>query len=197
MLSMALDYADEIEHADWIEADLPWVERADAVLRLPGYSEGAGIECRHASRYGAPIYCSVEDLIDDREQLIARRNAKREVADVEAYDREELGTIIDSLNGSRGNDQYRLAERGLKWLTTVLKKNRDYGSSAWERPILAPECSPRVGIRVRMSDKIRRLETLLANPAMAEVCESIDDTFTDLAAYGLLYAACPVEDNQP
>lgn len=107
MLSMSLDYANEVAHADWIEADLPWVERADAVLRLRGYSKGAGIECDHANACGVPVYRAIEDLIDDREQLIARRRSqqaapgKPELSDEEI--RAERGKVYgEPLENHRG-----------------------------------------------------------------------------------------------
>jgi hypothetical protein len=43
-------------HADWMGADLPWVEVADAVLRLPGVSVGADAEVAHARQYGIPVF---------------------------------------------------------------------------------------------------------------------------------------------
>jgi len=48
MLTMRLPGAFDIGHDTWIANDLPWVAVADAVLRLPGESKGADIECEHA-----------------------------------------------------------------------------------------------------------------------------------------------------
>ncbi len=56
MLSMLHPDAYNIEHATWIECDLPWVEVADAVLRLSGESVGADAECEHAERHGVPVF---------------------------------------------------------------------------------------------------------------------------------------------
>jgi hypothetical protein len=50
-------------HADWLGADLPWVEVAHAVLRLPGESVGADAEVAHAERQGIPVYESLAELI--------------------------------------------------------------------------------------------------------------------------------------
>lgn len=102
-----------------------------------------------------------------------------------------LDLISAALSGHRGDDQLRIAEVGLQWVATLLRKNADYGSSAWEKPILAPECSASAAIRVRMSDKINRLATLLANDCEPEVAESIDDTLGDLGSYCLLELARP------
>jgi hypothetical protein len=53
----------ECTHADWLGVDLPWVEVADAVLRLPGESSGADAEVAHARKNGVPVYDDVEELI--------------------------------------------------------------------------------------------------------------------------------------
>ena len=62
MLTMRLPDAFEIPHGTWIANDLPWVAAADAVLRLPGESKGADIECEHASIQGIPVFYDVAEL---------------------------------------------------------------------------------------------------------------------------------------
>lgn len=102
-----------------------------------------------------------------------------------------IALVEQALAGANGPDQERIAVIGMQWLATILAKNSDYGSSAWQTPLLAPECSPGAAIRVRMSDKVRRLERLLTSHACAQVAESIDDTLGDLGAYCLLELARP------
>lgn len=68
---------------------------------------------------------------------------------------------------------------------TLLAKNSNYGDTAGESPILAPSLEPDVAIRVRMSDKISRLRTLLSGER-DKVGESLRDTYKDLAGYCLL-----------
>lgn len=99
--------------------------------------------------------------------------------------------IHDALSGSRGDDQRRIAEVGTQWVETLLKKNHDYGSSAWTQPVLAPDCDIESAIRVRMSDKIQRLQRLLAGGHTQEVDESLHETISDLGGYCLLYLARP------
>lgn len=48
---------------DWYEADLPWVDVADAVLRLPGESVGADLETQRAADRGIPVFTAIEDVI--------------------------------------------------------------------------------------------------------------------------------------
>lgn len=62
MFSMFSRYAFEIDHAEWMEVDLAWIECADAVIRLPGESVGADIETSHAEKLGIPVAESVEEL---------------------------------------------------------------------------------------------------------------------------------------
>jgi hypothetical protein len=54
---------DQMTHDDWLGVDLPWVEVADAVLRLPGESTGADREVAHANAKGIPVFESVEAVI--------------------------------------------------------------------------------------------------------------------------------------
>lgn len=63
MLTMLHPAAWTIDHDQWIACDLPWVEAADAVLRLPGESTGADTECRHAMECGIPVARCVAALI--------------------------------------------------------------------------------------------------------------------------------------
>jgi hypothetical protein len=104
-----------------------------------------------------------------------------------------MAIIQHALDGERGEDQLSIANEVIRWGALLLRKNRDYGSAVWERPMLAPECNPSVAIRVRMSDKLSRLIALVQRPA--EVAdESLDDTLRDLGAYCLLELARPGRD---
>lgn len=108
---------------------------------------------------------------------------------------ERLIELDKALQGLSGPDQQRIAETGVKWLLTLLAKNRDYGGSAWRRPVLAPQLRTGDAILCRMSDKVERLQKLLrdGNPAVAE---SIEDTMSDLGSYCLLWLARPNRGEQ-
>lgn len=99
--------------------------------------------------------------------------------------------LQDALANGRGEDQKRIAETVCRIGATLLRKNADYGGSAWQSPVLAPSMNAGDAIRVRMSDKINRLATL--STKSAEVSESVDDTLADLAGYCILELARPVE----
>jgi hypothetical protein len=46
----------QAEHHEWLNVDLPWVEVADAIYRLPGPSLGADMEVEHAKVRKIPVY---------------------------------------------------------------------------------------------------------------------------------------------
>ena len=48
---------------DWIKIDLEWLRSCDCVLRLPGESKGADIECAEADRLGLTVFNSVADIV--------------------------------------------------------------------------------------------------------------------------------------
>lgn len=103
-----------------------------------------------------------------------------------------LEIINDALCGVRGDDQIMIAQVGLDWIALILRKNKDYGGSVFESPVLTPTLPVLSAIEVRMSDKIKRIQTLAAHKA--EVTdESLDDTYRDLGAYCLLRAVAKVK----
>jgi hypothetical protein len=53
----------DMTHREWMRIDLDWVAVADAVLRLPGPSKGADMECARAKELGIPVFYSVDDLL--------------------------------------------------------------------------------------------------------------------------------------
>ena len=101
----------------------------------------------------------------------------------------DLDLVRSALSGSIDPSQQRIAQVGLDWIATLIKKNTDYGDSAWTEPVLAPNLPPKQAILVRMSDKINRLKALSQKEAL--VAESYNDTMKDLGAYALLYLAAP------
>lgn len=63
-LTHYIDPAGLMPHSAWMEVDLPWVQKAGAVLRLPGASKGADIEVQFAKENGIPVYYDIADLIE-------------------------------------------------------------------------------------------------------------------------------------
>jgi hypothetical protein len=100
----------------------------------------------------------------------------------------DFALLQAALRGTKGVDQQAIAMTGLEWVTTLLRKNADYGGSAWQTPALAPDMQTADAILVRMSDKIARLAQLRTRSAEV-TSESFMDTMGDLGAYALLYVA--------
>jgi hypothetical protein len=48
----------------WMDKDMMWITKCDALLRTPGDSAGADREVLHAIRLGIPVYYSLEDIPD-------------------------------------------------------------------------------------------------------------------------------------
>ena len=64
-LSVIIEHKYEgIDQDTWLAIDLPWVEAADALLRLPGASAGSDKEEAVALASGVPVYHSIEELKD-------------------------------------------------------------------------------------------------------------------------------------
>jgi hypothetical protein len=49
-------------YEDWLAHDLAWLSTCNAVLRLPGPSPGADLECVRAVELAIPIFDSMETL---------------------------------------------------------------------------------------------------------------------------------------
>jgi hypothetical protein len=98
-----------------------------------------------------------------------------------------LDIVHDALEGKRGEHQQLIAEVGAAWITTLLQKNNDYGSSVFKEPVLCSGLPTTSAIDVRMSDKIARIQNL-KTAKQEVVSESIQDTYNDLGSYCLLRA---------
>lgn len=96
---------------------------------------------------------------------------------------------INSASTCGSLQQQVLAFVGIDLVAMVLRKNTDYGGSAWEEPILLPNLSPGDAILVRMGDKIQRIRQLLSSENIEVNEETVNDTMRDLAGYALLWLA--------
>ena len=70
----------------------------------------------------------------------------------------DLMSIVDKAT----EEQKRIISTGLSWILKLIGKNKAYGSSVFKSPILAPNMKPCDSIRVRMSDKIQRITSLMS-----------------------------------
>lgn len=78
--------------------------------------------------------------------------------------------------------------------TVLVRKNMDYGASAFNPPALAPGVAPTTAILVRMSDKIARLNNL--QTAEKPNYEAIEDTILDLAGYAILLLVAKQQEKE-
>lgn len=109
------------------------------------------------------------------------------------YALEYLGSK-DLSNGIRDTTPADMIAELEHILALVYSKNKDYGSSALESPILLPWLDVRCGLLVRLSDKITRMRTLFKQET-SEVNESFEDTLRDIVGYiFLLYAVLRTEE---
>jgi hypothetical protein len=54
-------------YEEWMRIDLDWLLAAEALVRLPGESRGADIECAAAKENGIPVYRGVESFRQARD----------------------------------------------------------------------------------------------------------------------------------
>lgn len=61
-------------YEDWMQLDFAWLDKCDAVLRMPGESSGADREVQRARFNGQPVFYSVESLLawvtEQRDQIV-------------------------------------------------------------------------------------------------------------------------------
>ena len=154
---------------------LNWMKRCK--LCVPPHSQKRSVE-----------HALVDDMSDSpvsqetQESIVALMTQK-----IDPAPQTDKHIFLDALNGSRGETQKAIAEVGLQWIATLLKKNNDYGSSVFKEPVLAPGMPVVSAIDVRMSDKIARIQNLKTSKSEI-VSESIQDTYNDLGSYCLLRA---------
>ena len=54
----------KLTHEDYLKWDFEWVKQSDALLRLPGTSNGSDQEVQLAKELGIPVYYSLEEVPD-------------------------------------------------------------------------------------------------------------------------------------
>ena len=66
-LTMFWDLLYPRPYEDWLAYDVEWLRQCDALIRLPGPSDGAGAEVAEAHRLGIPVYHGVTEFIAEYE----------------------------------------------------------------------------------------------------------------------------------
>jgi hypothetical protein len=125
-LSYFFPWQAEMTHNQWMEFDLPWVEVADAVYRIPGVSRGADEEVAFAWSKHIPVFGSVPSLV---EYFFGDRDKPTEKPTVES------GVSTNALGGKQSALPYRtdlLPPRALLAVAKVLKSGAEkYGETNW------------------------------------------------------------------
>jgi hypothetical protein len=127
----------------------------------------------------------VAQEMKDKEELKTQTEIPKEVI-IEKRQEDGLDEFLDAFGGEFGMNQQLIARTVLQFGLTLLRKNRNYGSSVFKQPVLTPDIGTDAAIRVRMSDKIERLITLFKGNKDL-VGESVIDTISDLGAYCILW----------
>lgn len=73
--------------------------------------------------------------------------------------------------------------------STLLKKQADYGDSAFNRPFLNPNATAEDAILTRLSDKFYRLHNIIKQGSAQVADETVEDTIQDIAGYCVLFLA--------
>ena len=143
-------------HEAWLECDFPYVEVADAVLRLPGDSRGADEECALADEIGVPVFGSIEELC-------AGIKPTRE-GDMRFHRRlHALGRLHDMKQEDYGSKTDPFAN---------VRASEDFGVAPW------------VGALVRLNDKVTRLKNFARKGQLAN--ESARDSMMDISVYAVI-----------
>lgn len=53
---------DGISYEEWLIYDFAWIDKCDAILRMPGESPGADREVLYAQSRGIPVFTSIDAL---------------------------------------------------------------------------------------------------------------------------------------
>lgn len=53
----------DLGYEDYMKMDLAWIERCDAVLRIPGESPGGDREVAYAKELGIPVFYTIDELV--------------------------------------------------------------------------------------------------------------------------------------
>jgi len=104
-----------------------------------------------------------------------------------------LETVRSAMDKPLDHPQRMIANELMRLGDLLIRKNSDYGCSAWQEPMMAPGVNPRTAILVRMSDKVARVHSLMQQNGSGLVDESLEDSIRDLQGYCLLWLACPID----
>lgn len=156
-----------IPHEAWLDVDLPWVAAADALLRLPGESAGAGQEVSHAIALGIPVYTDIHNLIGNPPP---RRELDKKPANPSLPGDPRFHALLSTMARMHATKQ---ADYGLPGDPFAnIRASEEIGVPAWK------------GAWLRARDKVKRLDAFCVKGTLHN--EGAEDSWLDLAAYCLI-----------
>ena len=106
------DMVEPAQYERWLAYDFAWIERCDALLRLPGESPGGDREVEHAKEHGVIVFGSANTHVSDA--LRALLDGRTKETHAEAYKRAVesemvqqnavLKWVSDALDGNAVSD---------------------------------------------------------------------------------------------
>jgi hypothetical protein len=97
------------------------------------------------------------------------------------YNQQEDGAEITHIDAQNTSFEYRVGKTYQELLDLLLSKHRDYGA----KNIADAPGGAINGLRVRMHDKLARINNLVDNKQSPEH-ESFEDSFKDMANYAII-----------
>jgi hypothetical protein len=120
--------------------------------------------------YRTPSWYGLSSDRDPQGERVLKRYAERS-----ALEREELSRV-----STKFEDDVRIVYDEL--MSILLKKHKDYGP----RNIADAPGGPINGLRVRIHDKVARINNLIDTGSDQPEYESMEDSFKDLANYAII-----------
>jgi hypothetical protein len=198
----------------WMKLDLPWVARADLVLRLPGASDGADAECRFARSLGIPVF-EIRSRIGklngsgsgtyglDATTLLELRRFRNAYAPfLRTSSQDQRGAAASPEVAAPREVESRAPQAvrdALKRIAKVFEsKNADYADDRdWKSNFV--DVAEQLGFdhhtaaEVLIAVKQARLKSLRVN-GRTPVNEAVIDTVLDRAVYSVIALAMQIED---
>lgn len=175
----------------WMEVDLPWVEVADAVLRLPGKSRGADWEEKTAKEKGILVFYSLEDLLA---KLPATKDTTTtsvpsDLVETDSHFASDLlSSFAQAISGATHPSSQSFYKVLVEAAQLHARKQKDYGTK--DDPFANIRASAEFGIEafrgclMRFNDKVKRLKTYCQTGILAN--EGVVDSLFDAAVYALI-----------